>query len=75
MVAAVELQPMFRAAAPKELFQGRFVSAANAASTLYDASPVADRFVMLEPVDQSGMTRLNIVLNWLAELNRLVSRP
>jgi len=72
MVVDAQFEPSFRVTPPRELFQGRFVSAANAASTLYDASPVADRFVMLEPVEQRGGRRLNVVLNWTEELRRLV---
>ena len=39
---------------------------------LPDVSPVEDRFVMLEARTETGVRRLNVVLNWAEELGEPV---
>jgi len=70
MVVTVETVPKFSVSAPKELFSGRFKSYRCRAN--YDITPDGDRFIMIKPDEGSEPTRINVVLNWLEELKRLV---
>jgi hypothetical protein len=38
----------------------------------YDVSPDGQRFLMIKDDQQQGAARINVVLNWLEELKRLV---
>ena len=56
-----------------ELFRGPYVTTQNGfVRPNYDVSPDGQRFMMLKPVEQEPLTRINVVLNWLEELKRLV---
>ena len=56
-----------------ELFRGPYVTTLNGfVRPNYDVSPDGQRFMMLKPVQQEPLTRINVVLSWLAELKRLV---
>ena len=58
---------------PHELFRGPYVIAGNGfVRPNYDVSPDGQRFLMLKPVEREPLTRINVVLGWLAELKRLV---
>jgi len=70
MVVTAETVPKFSVSAPKELFSGRFESYRCSAN--YDITPDGNRFIMIEPEEGSEPTQVNIVLNWIEELNRLV---
>lgn len=65
------LEPEIRASLPVELFRVD-VPATDSYSTYYDVSPVEDRFVMLEAATETGVSRFNVILNWVEELERLV---
>jgi Tol biopolymer transport system component len=54
---------------PRQLFDQRYVFQ-NVSLANYDVSPDGQRFVMVK--DEAGSGRLNVVLNWTAELKRLV---
>ncbi len=64
MGVRIDFEPTVRAGTPQKLFEGPY-------ETWYDVMPGSDHFVMLkrEPVE---LTELNVVLNWVEELKRLV---
>lgn len=56
---------------PSQLFEWRF--AADAPS--YDIAPDGERFIMIRPTEDSGVTartEIRVIVNWLEELKRLV---
>jgi serine/threonine-protein kinase len=55
---------------PRLLFEQRYSFGSAQSIANYDVSPDGQRFVMVK--DDSSSGRLNLVLNWLQELNRLV---
>lgn len=54
---------------PRELFRGPFVLGPRAN---YDISPDGQRFVILRRTTETNRTPLTFVINWFAELERLV---
>ncbi|UCC97410.1 MAG: PD40 domain-containing protein, partial [Phycisphaerales bacterium] len=69
MAVSFETGPEFSASAPKELFSGRYESGRIAGN--YDITPDGKRFIMIKPEEGSEPTQINVVLNWLEELERL----
>lgn len=68
MSVAVEMQPEFRAEAPKVMFEGPFL---NVPGISYDLMPDGQHFIMIEENQkQPPTTQINVVLNWLEELKR-----
>ena len=65
MAVNIETEPSFRASKPRVLFEGAYFDA-------YDVAPDGQRFLMVEPVEGTQSTQINVVLNWLDELKRLV---
>jgi serine/threonine-protein kinase len=61
----------FSATPPRLLFTGPYV---NVPGPSYDVGPDG-RFVMIEGPPEAPVTHLNVVLNWLDELRRLVPSP
>ena len=61
MTAAVKLTQEFTAQAPTLLFEGHY---ANVGGRSYDVAGDGRRFLVLEAVDASPVTQLNIVLRW-----------
>ena len=73
MVVDVQTEPSFAGTRPRTLFERPFGQTYPARN--YDVAPDGRRFVMVTQPDQfeaQPVTRLNIVLNWVEELNRLV---
>jgi hypothetical protein len=68
MAVEVRTGSTFNAAPPRLLFSGPF---ANVPGPSYDVGPDG-RFVMIEGPPEAPVTRLNVVLNWTADLRRLV---
>jgi serine/threonine-protein kinase len=68
MAVEVETEPGFRAGTPRLLFQG---SHEVQILRSYDVTPDGQRFVMIQPGEQTAPTQLNVILNWLDELKRL----
>jgi serine/threonine protein kinase/Tol biopolymer transport system component len=66
MAVAVETMPTFHAGRPRTLFEGQFLEA-------YDSDLDGKRFLMIkrDPAEY-GPERLNVVLNWFEEVNRLI---
>ncbi len=72
MAAEVETQPMFTASRPKLLFEGHYMTSIFLYERDYEVSPDGQRFLMMKATEQeSAVTQLNVVLNWLDELLRL----
>ncbi len=70
MSVDIATTPVFTAGRPKLLFEQRYVN--NIGRANYDVSPDNERFLMVEAVGQQlPSTRLNVVLEWFAELKRL----
>lgn len=70
MAVPVETDRTFAAGRPVELFEGRYASEYKGAPH-YGVGPDG-RFLMVEIEATSAPVRLDIVLNWFDELNRLV---
>jgi serine/threonine-protein kinase len=68
-VVPVETEPTLTIGTPQLLFSEPY--AARASHQNYDYDPNRDRFVM-SPVETVAPTELRVVLNWFAELERLV---
>ena len=69
--ATVSLGATFDVESPQKLFEGRFVAErAVSGSQSYDVSPDGQRFILVQPTDQSS--QLHVVVNWFEELNERV---
>lgn len=64
MRVAAELDPELRPQAPEPLFQERYMPA-------YDVTPEGDFVMVTRP--HPALERMNVVLNWSAELERLLA--
>ncbi len=73
MVVTVHTEPTFSAETPQELFEGSYKISRTIPgfSQYYDISPDGQRFLMIKQ-EQTGVTQINVVLNWFEELKRLV---
>ena len=78
MAVGVQAEPGFEAGNPEVVYEGRFFAPrgerTGAASRTYDIAPDGERFLMIKEggSDETPSTELIIVLNWFAELKRLV---
>ncbi|HUF72649.1 MAG TPA: hypothetical protein VMR74_07105 [Gammaproteobacteria bacterium] len=75
MAVDVEATPAFTRGRPRLLFEGPYVGCVPV--RCYDASPTGDRIVAVregEP-ELEPVTSINIVVNWLAELEQRVPVP
>jgi len=54
---------------PRMLFEQRYAYGAGITIPNYDVTPDGQHFIMVKDEITGG--RLNVVLNWFAELNRL----
>jgi eukaryotic-like serine/threonine-protein kinase len=70
MSVVVSTSPALKLGAPRLLFDSPYAFGSGITIANYDVSPDGQRFVMVK--DESGAGRLNVVLNWSEELNRLV---
>jgi hypothetical protein len=73
MAVDIATQPAFAAGRPTLLFAGDYVPTPTL-SPNYDVSRDGRRFLMVQPSTQENATptQVNVVLNWLEELKRLV---
>jgi serine/threonine-protein kinase len=69
MVVGITTQPEVRLSAPRQLFEQRYAYGSGITIANYDVTSDGRRFIMVK--DESGAGRLNIVLNWLTDLERL----
>ena len=70
MAVDVSTSPDLTLSQPRVLFEQRYAFGTAQTIANYDVSPDGQRFVMVK--DDAASGRLNIVLNWLEELKRLV---
>ena len=75
MVVDIQAQPTFSAGKPRLLFEGSYVAGGpTAAGAMYSVSPDGQRFLMTKAPEQlqSGLTQINVVLNWFEDLKKKV---
>jgi hypothetical protein len=60
-------------ASPRQLFERQYAYGAGITIANYDVTADGERFVMVK--DESSAGRLNVVLNWQSDLNRLAPPP
>ena len=65
MTVDIDTEPKFQAGKPRLLFEAVFMDG-------YDVAPDGQRFLMVDPRREAQSTQINVVLNWLDELKRLV---
>ena len=70
MAVEVTLQPSFAAGKPRPLFEGRYHYVAGFRNI--DVFPDG-RFLMIQSHQESVPTQINVVQNWVAELERRAS--
>jgi hypothetical protein len=70
MVVDVSATPDLSLSRPRVLFEQRYAFGTAQTVANYDVSPDGARFVMVK--DDSASGRVNVVLNWVEELKRLV---
>ena len=72
MAVQITTTPTFTAAAPRVLFEGRYVASPNAVAA-YDVA--ADgRFLLVQPLHPDPPTnQIQVVLNWFEELRRIAA--
>jgi len=70
MVVDLSTSPDLKLSTPRVLFEQRYAFGSAQTVPNYDVSPDGQRFLMVK--DESSAGRLNIILNWFDELNRLV---
>jgi serine/threonine-protein kinase len=72
MAVEIQTSPTFAAAAPRMLFEGRYVRSPNSVAS-YDVSADDRRFLRVQPMHPDPPTnQIQVTLNWFAELKRLV---
>ena len=71
MAAAFTTSPTLSFEVPRLLFEGNYL---NISGIEYDVSPDGQRFLLLQPIEESApRTQLNVVTNWFDELERKVT--
>jgi serine/threonine-protein kinase len=71
MAVEVSIAPTFKAGRPQLLFEEKDLPKGDT-SWLWDITPDGERFVIIKPGERQRLTRINVVLNWFEELQRLV---
>jgi hypothetical protein len=76
MAVSVKTNPDFSCESPRQLFQRKYTSCSpsfmNNEYAPWDTSQDGKRFLIMKEVSDEVPRRINIVLNWLDELKRLV---
>ena len=73
MSASITTEPSFAVAAPRELFEDIYDSGIYMTMPNYSVQPDAAKIVMVKPDSELGKaTEIRLVLDWFAELERLV---
>jgi serine/threonine-protein kinase len=72
MAVDITTDPTLSAGRPRLLFEGPYEAVVFTRN--YDVTPDGQRFLMVKPVEHPAqpVTHINVVLNWLEELERLV---
>jgi serine/threonine-protein kinase len=71
MAAGIHHDPIFAWDEPKILFDGDYIVRGNFGRP-YDVAADGQRFLMMKNVDSTPRRDIHVVLNWVAELERLV---
>ncbi len=66
---SIKTEPTFTQGSPEVLFTGNYQGTSG--NRQYDVAPDGQRFLMIKQ-EQTGITQINVVLNWFEELKRLV---
>jgi Tol biopolymer transport system component len=69
MAVGIATNPVFRAGAPKALFQTS-PSGVSSITYLWDLTPDGKRFLLVAPAGQAGQAPFTVVLNWRAGLKK-----
>jgi serine/threonine protein kinase len=69
MMVEVTTTPEVKLSTPRVLFEQRYAYGAGITIANYDVTPDGQRFIMVKDEVTGG--RLNVILNWFSELNRL----
>ena len=69
MVVKIETDPVFKSTVPSALFAWRFQPDERGGE--YDVTPDGRQFVMVKR-NQETFTEVNVILNWVEELERMV---
>ena len=69
----LEFDPQPRPIGTTTIMPANIPSFGGAYATHYDVSPVDGRIVVVEEKERGGVARLNVVLDWMVELERRVS--
>jgi eukaryotic-like serine/threonine-protein kinase len=72
MAVEVTTTPDVKLSTPRVLFEQRYAYGAGITMANYDVTRDGQRFIMVK--DESTGGRLNVVINWFTELNRLAPR-
>ena len=73
MSVGVTLGPAFSAAAPRLMYEGRFLRSTNN-KTSWSITPDGQHFLRIQQVEpERAVTRVNLVLNWFEELKAKVA--
>jgi Tol biopolymer transport system component len=70
MAVEISLEPTFKAGRPQLLFAEKYL--ARAISEFWEITPDGEDFVLIKDEERQPLTRINVVLNWFEELQRLV---
>ena len=69
--ADILLTPQIRVGRSRVLFTGNY-GPAPIDSPAYDVTPDGNAFIMVQPDEQTVVSRMIVVVNWFEELKRLV---
>jgi hypothetical protein len=69
MVVELTTTPDVRLSTPRLLFEQRYAYGVGITMPNYDVTIDGQHFIMVK--DETGGGRLNVILNWFTELNRL----
>ena len=69
--ADISLTPQIKVGRSRVLFTGNYAPAFSD-SPMYDVTPDGNAFVMVQPYEESVVSRMIVIVNWFEELRRLV---
>jgi serine/threonine-protein kinase len=72
MAVEVKTAPALQVGKPRRLFVGHY-SRAGGVFAQYDVTADGQRFLMVRSGNQEAATRINVVINWFEDVNRLLT--
>ena len=72
MVVGIKTEPTFTYGSPEVLFTGNYLTGPE--NQQYDIAPDGQQFLMIKQ-EQTGVSQINVVLNWFEELKERVPVP